>query len=1065
MQTLPTLFQLLLLALLLSTAAPAAAQNSAAGDFPEWETIGNALDPRAEGQIITYQGDYYLFSGYTTDTRFLNRNEKYDPATNTWTQLSNLPQRSDGTHVFHTHTSIALVDDEIWHIGGRSADPGYRVTRDVWIYNIPNDSWRRGPDLPKARGGGGAARLGRTIHYIGGFDERSACDADDHFVYDLDHPELGWQDFTGTSPMPLARNHFGTTTLGGKLYTVAGQHAHDGCEKGKNLQYVHVYDPYTDRWQRLADFPHVQSHIEPSTFAYNGKIYSLGGQGQESASVAEYDPARDEWRILSDLELPLRLIAPGARVHEGNLVVMVGGRIAVNLARSEVRVRNFFPNQTRKLAFHPGDLRASGTAREFHEIILANYSAEDATTYTLVTEGVPEWITLNKTQGTARESFAEVELTTDPRGLAPGTYSYTLCATAPGYTPARMEITLTVGDDATASGAYYGYREAECADAIGTNWVQKSSTEASNGSYVEVRSGANSTGSAPTRAETDHLSFDFDLPQAGKYQFFARVEARSTTDDSFWYRINGGGWEEWGNGLTTYNNGFDWRRSPRSIITLPAGRISIDIAYREDGLRLDKVLLSSHSEMPTNTLATDPSCEEDSEEAVPDPPTDGVRDVYVEAECAEAIGTNWVEKTAGGVSNGKYLEVRPGANSTASVPTDPATGHLNFVLDLPQAGNYYFFARAEARTTSDDSFWYRINGGSWQRWYSGLTTYDRGFDWRRSPTSPTALPAGPVTLDIAYREDGFRLDRILLSLNGDAPTGTGPANAACDNTGAQPDPTDPPTAGVQEFWGEAECVNYGAGWRKISGQTASNGSYLVFGGPTQFNAPSSGTPDSEHVRFTTTLAEAGTYYLYVRLDAADNSRNSFWIKVDNGNWLKFWKLRDGRNMITNGLEWRKVTDDTREVALDLMAGTHTITIANREAGTLLDKVLLSRRDFQPAGQGAPATNCGASSTRQVAVRGDSFRTDSPVTVSLSVFPNPTSGDLTVDWPALPVQTGREGILLLQDIGGRVVLRQQIDLGAVAGRARLDVAGLSPGIYQLRLIYGADQLRTAVSIVR
>ncbi len=747
-------------------------------------------------------------------------------------------------------------------------------------------------------------------------------------------------------------------------------------------------------------------------------------------------------------------------------MVMVGGRIAVNLARSEVRVRNFFPNETRKLAFHPGELKASGTAREFHEIILANYSAEDETTYTLVTDDLPEWIALNKTQSTARESYAEVELTTDPRGLDPGTYSYTLCATAPGYTPARMVITLTVGDDATASGAFYGYREAECAEAIGTNWVKKSSTDASNGSYLEVRSGANSSGSAPTRAETDHLSFDFDLPQAGKYQFFARVEARSTADDSFWYRINGGGWEEWGSGLTTYNNGFDWRRSPRSIITLPAGPVSIDIAYREDGLRLDKILLSSHSEMPTNTLATDPSCKEDREEAAPDPPpTDDVRDFYVEAECAEAIGTNWLEKTAGSVSNGKYLEVRAGANSTASVPTVPATDHLSFAFDLPRAGNYYFFARVEARTTSDDSFWYRINGGNWVRWYSGLTTYDRGFDWRHSPSSPVTLPAGTVRLDIAYREDGLRLDKILLSLNREVPTGTGPTEAACDDTEAPADPTEPPTTGVQEFWGDAECATFGPRWRKVNGVTASNGSYLVFSGPTQSSAPTSGTPDSEHVRFATTLAQAGTYYLYVRLDAADNSRNSFWIKVDNGHWLKFWKLRDGRNMITNGFEWRKVTDDTREVALDLSAGTHTIIVANRETGTLLDKVLLSRRDFQPVGQGDPASNCGGSRPQQVAVTGRNLAVNPPATASLSVFPNPSSGALTVEWLELPVQTARAGTLLLQDISGRVVLRRQVSLGVAEGRERLDVSGLSPGVYQLRLIYGADQLRTAVSIVR
>lgn len=1043
--------------------SPASAQSSASGDFAQWTTIATALDRRAEGQLISYRGEYYLFSGFTTDTRFLNRNEKYNPRTNQWTPLSNLPQRSDGTYVFHTHTSITLVDDEIWHIGGRSPDAGYRVTRDVWIYNIPGDAWRRGPALPKARGGGGAARLGRTIHYVGGFDERSACDADDHFVYDLDRPELGWQDFSGTSPMPLARNHFGTVTLGGKLYTVAGQHGHDGCEKGKNLQYVHVYDPYTDRWQRLADFPHVQSHIEPSTFAYNGKIYSLGGQGQESASVAEYDPATNQWRILSELELPLRLIAPGARVHDGNLVVMTGGRIAVNLARDETRVRNFFPNQTRRLAFHPGTLKVSGTARRVTEVILANYSAEDATTYTIQTGDLPSWLSLGRTSGTARESFAEVELTTDPRGLAAGTYTYTLRATSAGYTAAALPITLTVGDGADGEGAYYGYREAECAEAIGSNWVEGSDAAASNGTYLVVKNGANSTATPPTNASTDHLHFEFDLPRAGKYQFFARVQARSTSDDSFWYRIDGGGWERWGDGLTTYDAGFQWRRSPRSIITLPAGRVSLDIAYREDGLQLDKILLASHSKMPSGKLNSDPSCET-GDETEPEPPTSGTQEFWGEAECASYSG-QWRSQQAGGASNGAYVYYAGPTQFSAPAAGTPPSDHVQFTTSLSEAGDYSLYLRLDAPDNSSNSFWIRVDDGAWIKFWKfsdGRNLLTNGFEWQKVNDDTSELnfklSAGTHTITVANREAGTLLDKVYLTRKDLTPTGVGDQASNC---GEVTDPG-PPTGGAEDFWAEAECAPYGTQWRSAGSSLASNGTYISFTGPTQYIAPAAGTPGSEHVRFTATLAEPGKYDLFVRLNAPDNSRNSFWIRVDNGAWLKFWKLPDGRNLLTNGFAWHQVNDDTRQLSFDLTAGTHTITVANREAGTQLDKIYLTNTDTKPTAVGEQAENCDNSSQFAFAVPGKPA-IGSPATPTIAAYPNPTTQWLTVEWTDLGLSGQAD--LILQDMTGRRLMHQRIDLSGGESRRQLDLTQLGSGVYQLLLLGKGTHLRTAVSVVR
>nr|WP_256534173.1 kelch repeat-containing protein [Lewinella sp. JB7] len=836
--------------------------------------------------MVSYKGEFYYFNGFTTDVKFLNVNEKYNPATNTWTKLSSIPNRPDGSFGGYTHTPITVVGDQIWLAGGRSGNYGYHTTKDIFVYDIPTDSWSMGPRLPQPGGGGGMARLGRKVHYFGGFDYRSGCDVDFHFVYDLDHPELGWQDFTDTSPMPLARNHFGTVTLGGKLYAVAGQHGHEGCQKGKNMTYVHRYDPFTDTWERLADFPHVQSHIEPSTFAYNGKIYSLGGQGQESAKVVEYDPETNTWRSLDDMTLPLRLIAPGARVYNGNLVVMAGGEVSVNRARPETRVKTFRSNQTKKLGFHPAVLNTTGKERRTTEVILSNYSAEDEVTYTIQTSDLPAWLKIDRSSGLARESFAEVEVTVDPLGLPNGTYSYTLRATAPGYQAATLNISFTVGQDGSTPQPFLAFREAECAQ-VGTNWV-----------------------------------------------------------------------------------------------------------------------VGKHS-------------------------------------------------TA---SNGAYINIKPGLNSTSSVPGDPAANHVSFTFDIPRADTYQFFARADAPTTSDDSFWFRLNGGEWIRWYQGLTTYNTGFQWSLAPQSPFSLPAGRVVVEIAYREDGLKLDKILLSSHGKMPTDLGGSDPTCGGS-APPPPPPPPPSGSTTYWAEAECAPAGGNWSRQQSSAASNNGYVYFRGAHEFNAPNRG-PGSADVSFTTTAMEAGKYYLNLRLNAPDNSTNSLWVSVDGGSWIKFWKNTDGSNMLTNGFEWKQVNDDTRPISFNLAAGTHTITVANREAGTMLDKVHLSTSSALPTGTGSAATNC----TGQLATA-SSRRAQTGVPVAeentlnwLEVFPNPVANELRFDLEG--TSEGRVE-LRLTDAGGRTVLQRAYDKATPVLTDRIDVSGLPAGVYHLQLVTGTERISRTV----
>ncbi|GAB4167614.1 MAG: hypothetical protein Fur0032_05680 [Terrimicrobiaceae bacterium] len=146
--------------------------------------------------------------------------------------------------------------------------------------------------------------------------------------------------------------------------------------------------------------------------------------------------------------------------------------------------------------------------------------------------------------------------------------------------------------------------------------------------------------------------------------------------------------------------------------------------------------------------------------------------ISLEAEWAQ-VGSNWDIVGDANASMGESVTVKPAFNNTSlsAPPDDQPENRIRFVAEIPAAGNYTIFARVSAPTTSDDSFWVRVNGGNpfvWNNIGSGTAAYI----WSQVPGT-FALPAGSVTLDFFYRENGTVLDKIQLAATTAAPTGYG----------------------------------------------------------------------------------------------------------------------------------------------------------------------------------------------------------------------------------------------------------------------------------------------------
>ncbi|WP_176956091.1 malectin domain-containing carbohydrate-binding protein [Catalinimonas alkaloidigena] len=170
-------------------------------------------------------------------------------------------------------------------------------------------------------------------------------------------------------------------------------------------------------------------------------------------------------------------------------------------------------------------------------------------------------------------------------------------------------------------------------------------------------------------------------------------------------------------------------------------------------------------------------------------PAPGVarQDYWLEAECAQ-VGSNWQVHADASASQGQYVEVQPGLNSGDAAPAAVAANRVRFSVTVSQAGSYRLYARLRAASGTDDSFWVRINGGSWIKWWQGLQT-GNSFAWKQVSQGPFSLSAGVNTIDVAYREDGAQLDKLYLTASENLPAGLGQDASNCNSALARSGPS------------------------------------------------------------------------------------------------------------------------------------------------------------------------------------------------------------------------------------------------------------------------------------
>ena len=243
----------------------------------------------------------------------------------------------------------------------------------------------------------------------------------------------------------------------------------------------------------------------------------------------------------------------------------------------------------------------------------------------------------------------------------------------------------------------------------------------------------------------------------------------------------------------------------------------------------------------------------------------------------------------------------------------------------------------------------------------------------------------------------------------------------------------PPEPLGKRIWMEAECGTVGSDWQILADSTASNGRYVVVNGLNSTTTAPAGARAA--IVFPFMVDSAATYNFVARLNCPTGDDDSYWVKIDNGAFATINSLTTGA-----GWQWMKLTNSV------LSVGRHTLTIAYREDGAKLDKLLITTSNAAITGLGA-STICGT-------VTGN---TTSLANTGIEVYPNPASDRINIK-----LGTNQLNVRSIEvvDAVGRTVTQVSVSKQTTLS---IPSSQLKPGVYMIR--FKGDTTRTQRLVIQ
>ncbi|MEO1527082.1 MAG: SdrD B-like domain-containing protein [Planctomycetota bacterium] len=275
-------------------------------------------------------------------------------------------------------------------------------------------------------------------------------------------------------------------------------------------------------------------------------------------------------------------------------------------------------------------------------------------------------------------------------------------------------------------------------------------------------------------------------------------------------------------------------------------------------------------------------------------------DVMFEAEDFDHAESPWRVFHSSEASEGRLIKAPNGTGSHYNhVPNGESA---KYTFSVGESGAYEISGLVKAVNGRDNSVWVRVNQQGWVQWHMDIAT---SFEWQTvtdgfdQQSMTFDLTQGQNQLEIRVREDGTKLDKFMVSR-------------------------------VQYSTVIISANDYVAGGGDWIVDHDEDGNEFLVAGGNHYQAPDVG----DVLTYQFDIAEAGAYHVFGHVSASNSVENSFWVRIDGGDWVE-WHLTvtgDGN------WEWQTVTQGHSQapVTFDLTEGSHTLEVAIRESGTELD---------------------------------------------------------------------------------------------------------------------------------
>jgi N-acetylneuraminic acid mutarotase len=129
-------------------------------DDGDWERVADLPAPREHIAGVSLDGYFYVVGGRNRITDALPDVTRYDPRTDSWEQMPDMPQRAGGLEA-------QPYDNELFAIGGGD-DRGGTVTGAVQRFDPASEEWTELAEMRTPRHGFGSAVVGDHIYTFGG---------------------------------------------------------------------------------------------------------------------------------------------------------------------------------------------------------------------------------------------------------------------------------------------------------------------------------------------------------------------------------------------------------------------------------------------------------------------------------------------------------------------------------------------------------------------------------------------------------------------------------------------------------------------------------------------------------------------------------------------------------------------------------------------------------------------------------------------------------------------------------------------------------------------------------